>query len=301
MSNPFLKLKKRREARGISLEEAARLTNIDIKYLEALEKAEFDKLPDPMYVKGYIRTYARELGIDALPLLRYYREFEKQLPSPLEIVEENQEDEKPSLSRTQTMKRKKKSSLKHSQWMKWPKSLSKKQRIIAIAVAGVLLVTVTGTTYWLLSDDSTSSAESAQSETVDGGQTANSQQETASAVKEDRPSVTLIKSSESSKYGDYYGVQNIDQVQVKIKADETTYIRVRGGGPTGEILMAGDLAKGEEKTFTHDQWLSVRIDHPNRAELSINGVTIVTSEQKEIALYQFIKDDGNGLQGLNIE
>lgn len=298
MSNPFLKLKAKREARGISLEEAARLTKIDLKYLEALEKGEFDKLPDPIYVKGYIRTYARELGIDAIPLLRYYREFEKQLPSPLEIVEED--DKKPSLSRSKTAsvgtRRKKKKVSKLSQWMKLPQSLSKKQRIGIFVVAGILLVSISGLTFWLVSDDSPSAAESAQTESDEKNQTTDSQQTTTSSTAEERPIVSLLKSSESYKYGDYYGVKNVDEVQVTIKANGSTYIRVRGGGPTGEILMAGDLAQGETKTFSHGDWLSVRIDHPDQAELSVNGVKIVTSEQKEISLYQFKKDDGSGSQ-----
>ena len=51
-------LRQQREAKGVTLEEIARATGIDIKYLEALEKEEFNIFPSGYYIRGYVRAYS---------------------------------------------------------------------------------------------------------------------------------------------------------------------------------------------------------------------------------------------------
>src|SRR3954464_7287733 len=50
-----------------------RETKIRTKYLQALENEEWDVLPGPTYVKGFLRTYAAYLGLDADALVDEYR------------------------------------------------------------------------------------------------------------------------------------------------------------------------------------------------------------------------------------
>ncbi len=57
------RLKNNRETRGLSLSQAAAETNIGIKYLEALEQGEYDKLPGEVYAKSFIKAYAKYLGL----------------------------------------------------------------------------------------------------------------------------------------------------------------------------------------------------------------------------------------------
>jgi Helix-turn-helix domain len=47
-------------------------TKIRPKYLRALEEERFDILPAPTYVKGFLRTYADALGLDAQPFVDEY-------------------------------------------------------------------------------------------------------------------------------------------------------------------------------------------------------------------------------------
>jgi cytoskeleton protein RodZ len=56
-----------REARlrqGLDLLDAETATKIRSKYLQALEEEQFDVLPAPTYVKGFLRNYAEYLGLD---------------------------------------------------------------------------------------------------------------------------------------------------------------------------------------------------------------------------------------------
>ena len=62
-------LQRARLARGVTLEEAERTTRISRRYLEALENENFGLLPAPVYARGFLRTYARYLGLEPSDLL----------------------------------------------------------------------------------------------------------------------------------------------------------------------------------------------------------------------------------------
>jgi cytoskeleton protein RodZ len=57
-------LRQTREERGISLEKVAEETRIRATYLQALEQGEYDALPTPGHVHGFLRNYALYLGLD---------------------------------------------------------------------------------------------------------------------------------------------------------------------------------------------------------------------------------------------
>jgi len=62
-------LRSTREHRGLSIEQVAQDTRISARFLEALEAEHFEELPAPVYVRGFLRSYANYLKIDAQPLL----------------------------------------------------------------------------------------------------------------------------------------------------------------------------------------------------------------------------------------
>ena len=58
------RLQREREMRGITLEEIATSTKIGTRSLRALEEEDFDQLPGGIFNKGFVRAYAKYLGID---------------------------------------------------------------------------------------------------------------------------------------------------------------------------------------------------------------------------------------------
>ena len=62
-------LKERREELGRTLQNAEQETRIRKTYLESLENNRFSDLPGQAYVTGFIRVYARYLGLKSNPLL----------------------------------------------------------------------------------------------------------------------------------------------------------------------------------------------------------------------------------------
>jgi cytoskeletal protein RodZ len=65
-------LKRVRESRGVSLEEISKNTRISRPYLEALERNDFRFFSRPEYIQGFLRGYARHIGLDPGDILRRY-------------------------------------------------------------------------------------------------------------------------------------------------------------------------------------------------------------------------------------
>ncbi|HWZ44874.1 MAG TPA: RodZ domain-containing protein [Candidatus Saccharimonadales bacterium] len=58
------RLRREREMRGITLEQISESTKIARRRLEALENEEFDLLPGGVFNRGFVRSYARYVGLD---------------------------------------------------------------------------------------------------------------------------------------------------------------------------------------------------------------------------------------------
>lgn len=67
-------LKHERELRGIPLEEIANATKIHMRFLTALESNNFDEFPGEVFIKGYIRSYAKSIGTNVETILSAYDE-----------------------------------------------------------------------------------------------------------------------------------------------------------------------------------------------------------------------------------
>lgn len=65
-------LRRQREMREISLRDIADRTKISLRYLEAMEDNRFDLLPAPIFAKGFLREYARYVGLSPDEVVNHY-------------------------------------------------------------------------------------------------------------------------------------------------------------------------------------------------------------------------------------
>lgn len=72
LSHPGATLQAAREQKGLTIAEAATSLRLPEKILVHLEAGRFDKLPGDTFARGYIRSYARLLGLDANRLVLEY-------------------------------------------------------------------------------------------------------------------------------------------------------------------------------------------------------------------------------------
>lgn len=86
-------LREQREKAGISLQQLANKTRIDLKFLEAIDQGNFSFLPE-LYVKAFIKQYAKTVGLDEnLILKKYEAAKEGKEDDPNKNVEEPIEDQ----------------------------------------------------------------------------------------------------------------------------------------------------------------------------------------------------------------
>ena len=67
-------LRQRRETMGLTFTDLQARTKIRVKYLEAIEKGDFDVIPGEVYLRGFIRSIASELGIDQQEAMQLYHQ-----------------------------------------------------------------------------------------------------------------------------------------------------------------------------------------------------------------------------------
>ena len=65
-------LRQARESQNITLQEIAATTKISSRALQALESEQFDQLPGGIFNKGFVRAYARYVGLDEEKMLAAY-------------------------------------------------------------------------------------------------------------------------------------------------------------------------------------------------------------------------------------
>lgn len=63
-----------RETQGLTLEQVASKTRIPESHLRALEADSFEQLPERVFTKGFVRTYARSLELDEKECLQLFEE-----------------------------------------------------------------------------------------------------------------------------------------------------------------------------------------------------------------------------------
>ncbi len=71
------RMRRAREARGVSLRQIADATKLSVAALEALERNEISRLPGGIFSRAFVRSYATEVGIDPEQTVR---EFLAQFP-----------------------------------------------------------------------------------------------------------------------------------------------------------------------------------------------------------------------------
>lgn len=65
-------LRNLRESLGISLDEIAIATRIGIQYLEDMEAENYESLPPPVFLRGYVASYAVYLSLDPVKVTEEY-------------------------------------------------------------------------------------------------------------------------------------------------------------------------------------------------------------------------------------
>lgn len=68
-ASPWEGLRSAREARGLSVQEVSAHLKLAPRQIDAIERGDLSALPGAAFARGFVRNYARFLGVDAAPML----------------------------------------------------------------------------------------------------------------------------------------------------------------------------------------------------------------------------------------
>lgn len=82
---PGEQLREAREKRDLGIDKVASGLNLDARIIRALESDDSSSLPAPIFVQGYLRSYARLLGLPEDDIVRDYMRHSDE-PPPLQVI-----------------------------------------------------------------------------------------------------------------------------------------------------------------------------------------------------------------------
>lgn len=88
-------LRETREQKKLSLEDVEQGTNIRKLYIKSIEDGDYNKLPGEVFLKGFIKTYGKFLGLNSLELIKQYKKEKNASASEKEVEPTNQVQEQP--------------------------------------------------------------------------------------------------------------------------------------------------------------------------------------------------------------
>ena len=272
------KLRREREMRGITLSEISESTKISKRWLQALEDEHFDQLPGGVFNRGFVRAYARFLGINDEQAVADYVAASNEQPAPedkfpLEVHEKKRSDAPP---------------------------LNPRRSFVPVLLALLALVLVVGGwTVWVkrkpqtngvAQQPSSSKPAPPASEPKPNPPTTQNDQGSAAADKAASDPATPDKNSTIATTSEPQPAVVVDQNQngsfnVVIKAKKDSWISIVADGRT---LWEGTLNASNERSIKAGKELVLKTGNAAGIEVSYNGKPLgILGKEKEVRTITF--------------
>ena len=241
-------LKTKRTEKNIAIGEVAERLKFSAKQIESLESGDYKGLPEPIFVKGFIKTYARFLGLDADQIVALLNEA---FPSQVTAVTSAPTTESQNGLNFQDQK-------KNKSFPKWLPLL-----VVAAAVVGAV---------YLWQSKSSEQTRQQEKSTLEVGDVAQPQLATdnvqvvpmnASAASASTPANASAPMAASA------AVAN-GGIQIKVRYRSNLIVTDADGTP----LHSGIVASNSSHEFKGKAPYQVRIGYATGSEISFNGQAI---------------------------
>ena len=241
-------LKAKRTEKNIAIGEVAERLKFSAKQIESLESGDYKGLPEPIFVKGFIKTYARFLGLDADQIVALLNEA---FPSQVTAVTSAPTTESQNGLNFQDQK-------KNKSFPKWLPLL-----VVAAAVMGAV---------YLWQSKSSEQTRQQEKSTLEVGDVAQPQLATdnvqvvpmnASAASASTPANASAPMAASA------AVAN-GGIQIKVRYRSNLIVTDADGTP----LHSGIVASNSSHEFKGKAPYQVRIGYATGSEISFNGQAV---------------------------
>lgn len=238
-------LRAARREQGRSLADAAAETRVRETYLAALEQEDFTAIGGDVYAKGFLRSYAKALGLDPEPLLdAYRREFgagDTGVPVTSQPVE--------------------------------PVRSSSRQPGTAVIVAAGGVVLLVLAVIGLLGDSDAPEEEAS----APGPSPAETPEESEPGTETDEPDskgdekddTDSLEEEEDADQGEDEEAEDVEGLEVAVSVvDATSWLRVQVDGTT---MVEGTRSEGFSEQFDGEEEIVVRVGDASAVTVEANG------------------------------
>jgi len=227
-----------RETRGLSLSDVAEQIHIRSVYLASIEAEDWAAIGAPVYVRGFIRTYARFLGLDAEAAIARFSEWvageRPDVPAPAQLPASGSDRGGPSV---------------------W---------IIAVGLVAVVLVLFAGYEYYQYQAGSGANAV-AEGSAAPAATVAVADGPPSPAPADSPGAVAAISPGPSSS-----PVIGNDRLDIRLTA--RSWLRV---AVDGKVAMEGLFPAGTVRTIS-GKFVTVRAGNAGGVDVSVNGKSVGT-------------------------
>ena len=246
-------LREARLRRGLDMPECERQTKIRGKYLRAMEDEEFDVLPAPTYVRGFLRAYAEFLGLDGRLVVDEYE-------SRFLARETGLEGDTP---------RKRRPGPAGPFRTPAPKSYRRQRepegKLLWVAAASMLMIALIA--YGFTANDHVGRPSTIPNATTDEGTHAPSVPARSGVPRSAAPLVIVMTG----------------------QSPEGSYLQVRGKNAAGKLVYDGTLPAGSTHSWTVANGLWVRVGRSDGISVTVNGVAKPLDAGAQTGNYQITR------------
>lgn len=237
------KLRETREAQGLSIEQLSTKTLIQRRLLYAIEAADFEQLPEMVYVRGFIKRYAEALGLDGQGIADV-------LP-----VEGSSHSMKPS-------------------WKELPAAQLRPLHLYLLYIV-VIAAAVGGLSHFLRQVESPTVAGNSGSPTAAPAEVVPDPEPDAGAVE--RTSATSTNAAENQEEESATTAEDEEEadeatasgpIQIEVTLTAQSWMRIVVDGQTE---FEGVLQAGEERTWTAEEELTLRAGNAGGVMVAYNN------------------------------
>lgn len=300
-------LREARERQNLSIKDIEKGTSIRALYIESIEKGEFDKLPGNAYTKGFIRSYANFLKLDADACVRQYNEENN--PEEVAAKEAAKRAEEAAEAQQQAAYEKREAeksrsrsgifgSSHRSESTKPERAAAPRQEAPRVSISdfesrvesshhrqtllmGIIavLVIAAGAYFLFGSDDETASKQPQTKVTTQAKTTT-----TSSSSQQQQQQAAAKPVEEKKQYTD---------VQVSAKFSERCWVSVKADGKT---IFEGTIDEGTSKDWKAEKELKITAGNAGAVELTYNGENkgILGGEGEVVEKTYALSENANG-------
>lgn len=256
-----------REELGLSLDDVANRTMVSKKYLRALETGNYKVFPGEVYLKGALRKYAQEAGLDPGKAVELYEKIKLREMSPPETLQQEKSSAKPAPA--QEAPAPKKRRLRYD-------------RLLAILLVVALLAVLA----YSITHFSKKAAEPSgpQDEPAPPGPQEEEVEEMPDPSPEPSPPKPVVESKEERGQLTIT-VREADGLVVSLGFQAQCWVQAYADGA---MVHEQTFRAGESFGFTATGNATLRIGNPAALSLSVNG-EVVEIENKANPIRVFIE------------